>query len=783
MQRVNPRVRVVWSAGPGGPDVPSDLQGVAEELEPWLRADAFDGDGCLVWACLPAQGLYWVGCTLAKGALPDRGKVFIACGWAAEDDGETFDPGAVIGDPVGLALETVPETPDRGGSQPTELDHGPGALGYVLLTYLLDGMVRGRPLVVIAAPELLLRPKGRASLLSAVAFARAALPARLRRRCKMRLPSLNPEVLLGPDGADLLAVPTELASKVLGVRRDAAILDLRGNCQSGVEPDPSARAYARAVAEAAARFPHGLAAFGARFDRLWDGALPLGADLIDAIPTVYNLGVALHGSLQQRGDLFANHLIARARTTRLPWDRLVCGDEWLTFPEAPLGSFLLRQRGGMTPGELDLSGAVAAALSRSGRHLDQAVLQWWDQEDPVKRARLLDLARAASQPLVSAGLVAELCGGIPLRDLLADGPIAGVLAAELGAGTLGQRASELPVIASQADDPQVAQVLCDAAREGVFDPSWVEALIEWGGPGALVGVLLTLLSRSADLDALGDVVRRLLGASRPLGCDLANYAPSIAAAAEALDPARRLRIYLGLMDALRAADPGSVPRLMGRFWSALKDVADPASRRQAAAELLGGGWTCVSVRDLVDDRGGLRPGWLGTLPDLILAHEGLMRIMALPTLLALRRQPGADPALWSRAVTVHWRHNPRAATEALIRADAWPTWRRQAELGPGELRQSSLLWLTAVAWVHHRNAGHEGLPPHWHLRRGRNPYQRPPECTWDAWRLAMAGLIGGLTAQDLATISAPQAHWPWIYSRESEQVDDLTGLYPTAASR
>lgn len=343
-------------------------------------------------------------------------------GWPLECCDETFDPGSCLGDlgalPRGATCQAF-----VGAAEPPALALGDDddALVAQLLAALLQGMVQGYPVVLTASAAHLAPGPALESLVAAVARARAGLPGHLRRRCKVRLPTYAPERFLGADGADLLVVPSALAAGVLTSRRDAALLDRRGGRQAGPEPAATAVAYAVAAVRAAGRVPGGLTAFGERFDRVWDGGWPLEPGLVALVPTVFDLGLAIHGTAQQGADLFGGTLMDSARESELPWSDLISAEEWIAFPEDRLVACLLRPGEGLTPGELALQRALGQAFADQGRLVDAGLVAWWDGHDGAKLRRLLALC-AGPHALISPQLVAGRTAGLSLADLAAAGP-------------------------------------------------------------------------------------------------------------------------------------------------------------------------------------------------------------------------------------------------------------------------------------------------------------------------------------------------------------------------
>lgn len=380
-----------------GDDRPADFPPVPPG--PWLDPGPPGAPDLGFWACLPVGDRYLV----AHG--PGNGCAATVGSWPLAACSETFDPGASLGNGQPDAPLPTPEIAARVAP---------------LLAHLLQSLLLGVPVVLALTPADL---GANAPWPRLAGLARAALPGRLRQRCAMRLPVWEPEPFLGPLGAHLIAIPAELARRALVARPAAVLLDGRGERQAGAAPHPVLTDYAVRVLDGWLRFPHGLVAFGARFDRIWSGAgLPTAAQ-IDLIPTVYNLAVAVHGSPGQRARLFANSLIDQVRDAGLPWSALVAPHEWLDFPHAPLLAYLLRPADGLAPGERALQDALAAALVQAGPLPEPALAAWWDPADPAKRRRLQTLA-ADTPGLIAAERLAALGvapADLPIADSIAQG--------------------------------------------------------------------------------------------------------------------------------------------------------------------------------------------------------------------------------------------------------------------------------------------------------------------------------------------------------------------------
>ena len=384
-------------------------------LRHWLTLDANSADHDRFrdrprdrlegWSCFPAGPYYFV-VRLGAAGKPGRRDPYFAHGraWPLSAFSAGFDPGLYLGQ--GDAF--LHQAPTPGAAPVAELPPptieplAPILAGKPLvtslITHLFHGMMTGLP-VILAVP--LSEFSDAAPLARIVAFARGALPGRLRRRCRVRVFSRDLESFLGSraqDAAtglvDLLVIPEELSGPaLLTVRRRALLLDSSGERHDGPAPAANLGDYARAVVETAQRFPGHLTGFGERFDQRWadTGDLP-GPELTDWVTLTYHLAVALAGTEAQCGSLFANCLLDQARANaQVPWPALIGPEEWASFPQDQLIRFILRADDALSPGERHLQTVLVDAFQRLGQTIDEDRAAWWNPAEVSKRRRLLEL--------------------------------------------------------------------------------------------------------------------------------------------------------------------------------------------------------------------------------------------------------------------------------------------------------------------------------------------------------------------------------------------------------
>lgn len=708
-------------------DDPALLRAIRE----WLTLDASPGDhGRLQdrlegWSCFPAGPYYFV-VRLGVAGKYDRRDAYFAHGraWPLSAFSDGFDPGLYLGQGEAF-LHQAPAAgaqPDTDLPLPTIEPLAPILAGKRLATsliaHLLHGMLAGLP-VILAVP--VTEFSSAAPLARIVALARGALPGRLRRRCRVRVFSRNPESFLVAGGADamtgpadLLVIPEELAGHALAaVRRQALLLDGNGErCDGPSRPGTGPYDYARAVVESAQRFPSHLTGFGERFDRLWGDADALpGPELTGWVALIYNLTVALAGTEARCGSLFANFLLAQARThAQVPWPALIRPEDWARFPLDQLVRTILRADDDLSPGERRLQASLVDAFQRLGRTIDAGLTAWWNPADVQRRRRLLELC-ALDPPLISNRHSAALTSALTIDDLAAcGGPLTGVLRAEYRVGRLAARQGETPGLLAHLEEAGLFELLLEADQTGVLTPPW----------------------RSGDL------------ADLPLP--------------KAMTLARRL-----LHDPPTWAVPPDLPaRLVARL------MAEP----QGLATL---------PTDLFDGTGRLR---ITCTPDLavllldcptITARLGARDLLALADLLP--GTAGQTLAACHRHLSDQMEQGPDATTALLIETGAWLSWRRGVDrpLDADTRRRFALAWITSPALGRLREEAARERPPQWRLGERCGGDDALVDINRETWHQVLADL-GQLGVDDIHRLTQPATHWPWLYPFQKEQARELAAL-------
>ncbi|WP_295588283.1 hypothetical protein [uncultured Lamprocystis sp.] len=582
-------------------------------IRDWLTLDATTGDqGRLQerlagWSCFP-RGPYYFVCRLSPAGKYDRREAYFAHGraWPLTAFAADFDPGLYLGNDAAF-LSQVPDTavalPPATAEPLDPILTNPG-LTVSLIAHLFHGMVTGYP-VIMAVP--LTDFTAAAPLARIVAFARGALPGRLRRRCRIRLFSRNPQRFLettratgdgNGDRADLLVIPEELAVAALtAARRRALLLDAQGERRDGPEPAAGLLDYARAVLDSARRFPAHLTAFGERFDQFWTdpGTLP-GPEQTHWVTLTYNTAVALAGTEAQCGSLFANYLLNQARAAaQLPWAALFRTQDWARFPQDPLIRFILRADEDRSVGERHLQDVLTTAFQERGVTLDAGLAAWWDPSDPGKRDRLLELG-----DLTPPVITAEQSAGL-IRTLLGD-DLAALPSSRLAA--LAQALLAHPRVLTMADlstrlsarlqhQPHILEALADdleRAVETIDAAAFPERVLD------LAGLLArTRPARTADLQ------RRFWTATDAL--------------AQTPDPAGLLahglagRWTILNLDALMRQEPATTTALLIRHnaWLDWRHAADRALDQEARRALAMHWMTSPSFAELRTDAAWQRP--------------------------------------------------------------------------------------------------------------------------------------------------------------------------------
>jgi hypothetical protein len=625
-----------------------------DAVRPWmtLGSDPADherlSDGLEGWSVLRLHGFDLVARLVSAGRY-ERRAAFFAHGrlWPSEPGCPGFDPGLHVGrsemferpfrddDPGERVPEAAPALvrPDQVAAEP-----GVAAL---LLAHLLEGCVRGRPLIV-AAP--IADFAAGTALHALVSFARGALPADLKVDCRVRIYTRKPELFLGHLAANMVVLPEDSFERALTARPDATVLGRQGKRLAGEAPDAQALAYAQAVAERAIRIPGGLALFSERYrDRRSRRGLPVAADVC-ALPVSYNLAVALAGSAETSGDLLRSYLpdAAAKLGTQVDWGRLLTPEEWRRFPAEALEDFLLLDPQALAPGARALQEAAERVVGQAAP-IDSRLLSWWDPNDPGKRRRLLALAAARAEAW---------------------------------------------------------ELLQHAVEERRFSADWARAYLEQASEPQLIEAARRLFAAPGFLRGGGpwqDVSRQLLDALRGLATPPRQLAPVVRQAGETLAPADDLALYLRLTDL--AAALGSEDRLVVRLLESLADLDEPESRALLVEAALDPRRRWLKPGALVGN-GELRPPGLVEHADRLAGEDEILAALHPAALLRLGAHLTSDRnrARLLGELDERMARDPEATTDVLVRAGWWLTWRRGSRLGAVQLDRAAREWLAAAAW-------------------------------------------------------------------------------------
>ena len=691
-------------------------------IRPWLTLDASPGDYSRLkeqlvgWSCFPA-GPYYVVVRLGSAGKYDRRDAYFAHGraWPLSAFSTAFDPGLYLGQ--GDAF--LHQAPLDGTTPVAELSPPAVApLTTSLIAHLFHGMLTGLP-VILAVP--VSEFNAAAPLARIVAFARGALPGRLRRRCRVRVFSRNPgsfliaasgDTMAGP--VDLLVIPEELAGSALAmVRRQALLIDGNGERWDGPSrPGDPLYDYARAVAASAQRFPDHLTGFGERFDRLWDAAQASpGPELTNWVTLIYSLTVALAGTEAQCGSLFTNFLLAQARTNALvPWPALVHPGDWARFPRDQLIRLILRADDDLSPGERCLQASLVDAFRQLGQTIDAGLAAWWNPADVLRRRRLLELCDL-DPPLLSNQHSATLTSALTIGELaVCGGPLTGALRAEHRAGRLAARQHETLGLLAHLDQPGLFELLLEADQTGVLTAPW----------------------RSGEL------------ADLPLP--------------QALALARRL-----LHGPPTRTGPSDLPApLLKRL------IAEPQGRDALAT-------------DLFDGAGRLR---LACTPDLAIPLLDCPAIAARlrgRDLLALAEHlpdtAGQALAACHRYLSDQMEQEPEATLALLIETGAWLSWRRSADqqLDAESRRRLAMAWITSPALGGLRDEAARERPPQWRGGERCGEDKAVADINRETWCQVLNDL-DQLDVDDIQRLTQPATHWPWIYPFQKDQARELAAL-------
>jgi hypothetical protein len=757
----------------------------------WLTLDSTPADhgradGHLAgWATFPLGPYTFVVRLGSAGKYSGRDAYFThARVWRTSTLPADIDPGLYMGVDRCFA-ESAPEIGDFSHAElpapspaPLEPVLARKDLCISLIAHLFHALQTGVPLIV-AVP--IAAFAATSTWPRQIAFARGVLPARLRRRCRIRIFSRSPQRLLdrgtGPGGADLLLIPNDLTVRdaLAAAGQTALLLDEYGERQQGTAPSDEMLAYAANLLDSVQRFPERLTAFTNRFDAFWpDDGKPPTTVQTDWVALTYNLSVAMAGSEAQRGSLFANYLLGLARSRPVPWSALVRPEEWALFPREHLIRFILRADDDLSPGERQLQAHLAGVLQQHGENLDAGLSPWWNPADPAKRRRLLELCQS-DPPMLSPAASAALTMNLAIDELAASGaPITGALRAEYRQGQLGRRERDAERLLALLDHPGLIELLDEAGRDGVLPAPWQDGDLA-AIPGPQTIALARHLLRGSDAPSPSPLLPRLLARLRQEPNGLEAIADDLRNAVYRLDVPRYPERYLDLADALLDARPGSAEELRGRLWDATNRLATLEDPKPFLMQIVSGRWSTLGSKHLLDPDGSLIVAATDASAVVLLECPTIVERLRRADLMAL----GALlPAAAHRAVGAYLARvdalmeaEPKATTARLIEFGAWLAWRRHAahRLGADARHRCAMEWLTSPVLAAFRTASAAELPPQWGTPGETNERRPDIDPTMETWAQVMDDLRP-LGYGDIDRLTKGETHCPWLHPFQVHQV-------------
>ncbi|HEX4960922.1 MAG TPA: hypothetical protein VF173_08795 [Thermoanaerobaculia bacterium] len=767
--------------GPGNPPVPHGEQYLAADgplaadgelltaARPWMTPDwrVTDeqelGERIEAWSYFRHGPLRLV-VRLAAAGIYDRRTAYFAHGRAflAEELAGACDPGAYLG-----CSEAFDE-PWRDGQRPPaktlpppelvrpdQVQSEPGVAG-ALLAHLYQGLVSGYP-IVVAVP--VAEFQAGSPLHALVSFARAALPLPLKIDCRLRVFTRLPELFLRHLRADLIVIPEKEAGDALAARRDATLLDRRGVCREGREISREAADYAEAVLRRFMAFKGGglLAFSGAIGAYLPKDRLP-GEQEIARIPALYNFLIA-RTDPAKLGEWLKSGLLKKVddRPTGLPWDQLIRPEDWRALSFDDLTELLLTEATGEEARRLvQRAEAEARQPERREQISEDRLHDVRAERRPELLARLL-AGPSGERPLVAPEVAARLSISLSLTELLATaGTAAPLLAAELAAGLLGQRAGDVAGLAAAAREPEVAGVLARATSSGALSPDWALRLLEETGEPAVIQAAAEILPAAvASLPwqaALQPLFDRLLA----LPALPASLQVPLAAAlrrADPTDPASGLHDWLILTELLVRSGAPEARGAVEAAWRTAETLSDAGDRRDFVRKVADPVWQSLRPGRLVSVDGRFSPAWAESFTDTLLQSAEVRDQMSTTALLMLaggRAEIGSwlDPRMKS---------DPPEITAELLEAGLWSLWRSRSGLDETGLRRAALAWMTSKIWAKRSS----------------------PQVRLEDWKQVMSDL-GQLNAADLRDLFTGRPArparpvWPWITPFQDEQLKDLS---------
>ena len=451
---------------------------ILSAVRPWLTLDAASRDHKLLsgrlegWSCWTYRESCWVARLTPR--IYSQRLAYIAHGrsWDLEACTTDLDPGAHLGrseafteDPSDAADVRLPPTmvrPEQVSTEPTAAVH--------YLAQLLQAAVDKIPLVIAVPVAEFAAGKPLAALVS---FARAALPAPLKKNLNIRIFTRHPELFLRRLTTDCLVIPQDEIDSVLALGVPCTVIDREGNVIRGKEPTRLRMDYAKSTVKRAQAVAPGLLAFSCRFGGTWQ---LVDEPAVRSLPILYNLAYALSQEEDRRRDLLKSllaHFIEEIDD--LPWERLIRFEEWQLFPRDELAGLILTTRK-LPPGGRSLRRAVENAFAKMAELVDSHLDEWWDAGDERKLRRLLALL-SRDPPLIGMRAAARYTSTVSLERIAALGHPEPVLAAEIAVGRIGSRTPESEVLGDLARSFEIFQSVASATDQENLGPEWASVLV------------------------------------------------------------------------------------------------------------------------------------------------------------------------------------------------------------------------------------------------------------------------------------------------------------------
>jgi hypothetical protein len=478
-----------------------------------LDLDAGDhrrlGDRLEAWSCF-THADWAIVVRLTPAATFDRRAAYFshARAFPAALAAGALDPGALLGrseafDPPWhegrRAGGTAPPMPEM--VRPEQVAAEPETAA-ALVAHLLQALLDERPLVMAVPVDDLVAG---APLHALVSFARAALPSRLKRSCRIRVYARSPELFLGRLESQLLVVPEAIASDALAVCRDAVLLDRRAHRHAGRAPDPAVEAWAQKVVLWACERPRALLEFAARYgDRVWDGSGgPPEEREVVAVPVAYRLSE----ELSDRGDPSRNLLgqlrnaAAKMGPGTIPWRRLLGPEEWDRLPRREALELVLAAPEGLPEGVRELQDAATEAARELGWSGAELLAGGWAPADGGGLRRLVDLSARAPGLVPVESLERRLLEE-PLRRLMELGLLTKLLERDDGLEILARRSGETAEVPELLADETTRDLVLEATLAHRLDPEILGGMVQSAAAGGLGGGWLGEWLGSLDTERL-----------------------------------------------------------------------------------------------------------------------------------------------------------------------------------------------------------------------------------------------------------------------------------------